>query len=130
MARPRAARARQYTCPFHLFAAICCRGGGGGIAISGLPAHQVEFNGIYAPTGALVEGFPSYAAGPTRHLFHDPKTDQWILSDRPFNPVTTVGLVWIAAAAGPVPSGARGWQVWYTGARRWVDAEVAAREVA
>jgi hypothetical protein len=79
--------------------------------------------------GALVEGFPSYAAGPKKHLFHHPKYDEWHLSTEPFDPATDACAAWIAAAGGPVPTGARAWRVDYDGAK-WVDAEATAREVA
>ena len=61
----------------------------GGIAISGLSAGQAVFNETYAPTGALIEGFPAftvYSVGPQRHLFRDPKFDKWCLTNKPFDP--------------------------------------------
>jgi hypothetical protein len=101
---------------------------GGGIAISGLPARLAVFNATYAPTGALIEGFPSYAAGPTRHLFRRPMNGEWHLSYEPFDPATNACFARIAAAGGPVPTGARVWRV--GDGVKWFDAEATAREVA
>jgi hypothetical protein len=100
---------------------------GGGIAISGLPAKIARFNGTYAPTGALIQGYPSFSAGPKKHLRHHSGRDKWHLSSRPFDPASTNCVASIPAAAGPVPTGARAWRV-HNG-RKWVDGEVTAREV-
>jgi hypothetical protein len=62
------------------------------------------------------------------HLFRHPKTDQWVLANKPLNPARSGGVACIAAAGGPVPTGARAWRVAERG--KWVDAEVTAREVA
>jgi hypothetical protein len=85
-------------------------------------------NATYAPTGALIGGFPSYAASPEKHLHRHPKNDKWHLSDEPFDPATAACAAWIAAAGGPVPTGARAWRVAVGG--KFVEAEVTAREVA
>jgi hypothetical protein len=100
---------------------------GGGIAISGLPAVNAEFNATYAPTGEQVAGYPAFSAGPTMHLFRHPEADQWQLSFKPFDPAVTGAWARIPAAAGPVPTGAGAWTVW-DGAK-YVEAEVTAREV-
>ena len=102
---------------------------GGGIAISGLPADFARFNATYLRRmGQLVEGFPSYTAGPTRHLFRHPGIDAWHLDNRPFDPTENGCLAWFAAAGGPVPTGARAWAVALRG--KWARAEVTACEVA
>jgi hypothetical protein len=101
---------------------------GGGIALSGLPANINGFNATYAPTGALVEGFPAFSAGPTKHLFRHPEDDQWRLNIKPFDPAETGAFATIPAARGPVPTGARAWRV--HGGANWVTGEVTAREVA
>ena len=49
-------------------------------------------------------------------------------SDEPFDPMEAGCFACIAAAAGPVPTGARAWSV-HIGVD-WVDAEATAREVA
>ena len=86
------------------------------------------FNGTYAPTGALVAGYPSFAAGPTRHLHRHPEFDRWNLANHPFDPADDGCAAYIPAAAGPVPTGARAWTIF--GGGKWVEAEVTAREVA
>jgi hypothetical protein len=101
---------------------------GGGIAISGMPANLADLNATYAPTGQLVEGFPSFSAGPRKHLYRPPEYDAWRLSDTPFDPAETGCVAWIPAAAGPVPTGACAWQV-HDG-EGWVTGEGTAREVA
>jgi hypothetical protein len=50
-----------------------------GIVISDLRANLAKYNATYAPTGALVVGYPAFAAGPDKHLFHHPKFGKWIL---------------------------------------------------
>jgi hypothetical protein len=56
-----------------------------GIVISGLPANLAKYNATYAPTGALVAGYPAFAAGPDKHLFHHPEFERWILQPRTFD---------------------------------------------
>jgi hypothetical protein len=101
---------------------------GGGIAVSGLPANRAKYNATYAPTGAQVAGYPSFSAGPRKHLFRHPVGDVWRLSKKPFDSAVRGYCAWIPAAGGPVPTGVRAWRV-HTGGE-WVTAEVAAREVA
>jgi hypothetical protein len=101
---------------------------GGGIAISGLPARLAGFNATYAPAGALVEGYPCYAAGPTKHLYRHPERDRWCLRNKPFDPGDDRCVAAIPAAAGSVPTGARAW--WVHDGGKGVDGEVTAREVA
>jgi hypothetical protein len=84
---------------------------------------------MYAPTGEQVEGYPSFSAGPTRHLFRHTGRDRWCLSTKPFDPANFASVAWIPAAAGPVPTGARAWTV-HTGGNVWAEAEVTACEVA
>jgi hypothetical protein len=80
----------------------------GGIAISGLPRFGLAYNGTYAPTGELVQGYPSFSAGPTGHLFRHPGRDEWHLkAGKPFDPAETACVAYIPAAGGPVPTGAR-----------------------
>jgi hypothetical protein len=98
------------------------------MAISGLPPGRAAYNATYAPTGALLEGYPAFSAGPNKHLFRHPRLDLWQLSDKPFDPADNACSASVPAARGPVPTGARAWTVW-VGAK-WVDAEVTAREVA
>jgi hypothetical protein len=101
---------------------------GGGIAISGLPARRASLNATYAPTGYLVEGYPSFSAGPTRHLYRHPAHDQWHVTDKPFDPASSACWAAIPAACGPVPTGARAWEVAVGG--KFDQHEVTAREVA
>ena len=105
-----------------------CAQAGGGIAISGLPVNLAIFNATYAPTGALVEGFPSYTGGPNRHLYRHPATEHWHLFNKPFDPAVTACTAWITAPGGPVPTGARAWRVSRGG--KPGTAEATAREVA
>ena len=49
------------------------------IVISDLPASLARYNATYAPTGALVVGYPAFAAGPNKHLFRHPELERWIL---------------------------------------------------
>ena len=102
---------------------------GGGIAISGVPAGHAFLNATYAPTGELVAGYPSFSAGPKKHLLRHPGLDQWHLSAEPFDPASAACVAWIPAVRGPVPTGARTWTVALGGAK-WGEAEVTAREVA
>ena len=97
--------------------------------VSGLPAKLAKYNATYAPTGGLVVGYPTFSAGPTRHLYHYPEGDEWRLANKPFDPAATACVAWIPAAGGPVPTGARAWRV-HTGGNVWDEAEVTAREVA
>ena len=62
------------------------------------------------------------------HLFRHPKTDQWVLANKPLNPARSGGVAWIAAAGGPVPTGARAWEG--RDCAKWVEHEATAREVA
>ena len=105
------------------------RGGGGGIAISGLLANQAaHLNATYAPTGELVGGYPSFSAGPTRHLFRHPEDDAWRLSGKPFDPAVIACVATIPAAGGTVPTSARDWRV--SDGKKLVEHEVTVREVA
>ena len=114
---------------------------GGGIEISGLPANLAPFNATYAPTGDLVAGYPSFSAGPTRHLHRHPEHDVWFLDVEPFDPAVDVCTAMIRAAGGPVPTGTRAWTVHGTWTARgpgrspsddgnWFQHEVTARQVA
>ena len=102
---------------------------GGGIAISGLPANLAHLNATYAPTGDLVAGYPSFSAGPTKHLHRHPALDEWQISPEPFDRAQTACFARIPAAAGPVPTGARAWRVFLGGVNGWYTAEVTAREL-
>ena len=104
------------------------RQAGGGIAVSGLPGNNAFYNATYAPTGGLVAGFPSFSAGPKKHLFRHPELDQWRISKKPFDPASTGCVANIRAAGGPVPTGARPWGV--SDGTKLVDHDVTAREVA
>ena len=55
------------------------------IVISDLPASLAKYNATYAPTGALVVGYPAFAAGPYKHLFRHPEFERWILQPRTFD---------------------------------------------
>ena len=70
--------------PAHL---LPCGSGvaGNGIVISDLPAKLVKYNATYAPTGALVAGYPAFAAGPDKYLFRHPEFERWILQPRTFD---------------------------------------------
>jgi hypothetical protein len=81
------------------------------------------------PTGALVEGYPAFSAGPDRHFYRHPGHDRWHLKSEPFDPANFACVAWVPAAAGPVPTGARAWTV-HTGGNVWDEVEVTAREVA
>jgi hypothetical protein len=96
--------------------------------ISGLPYNCAVFNATYAPTGELAAGYPSFSAGPTRHLYRHPERDRWHLRNKPFDPAKTACAAYIPAAGGPVPTGARAWRVVKDG--KWVNREVTAHEVA
>jgi hypothetical protein len=50
-----------------------------GIVISDLPANLAKYNATYEPTGALIAGYPAFAAGPDKHLFRHPEFERWIL---------------------------------------------------
>ena len=75
-----------------------------GIVISGLPANLAKYNATYAPTGALVVGYPAFAAGPDKHLFRHPEFGSWILQPRTFDPTTPTGVAHVPSVAGPVPT--------------------------
>jgi hypothetical protein len=75
-----------------------------------------------------VVGYPTFSAGPTKHLFHHPGLDQWHLHRWPFDRAVTVCWAYIRAASGPVPTGAQAWTVLLGG--EWVEAKVTAREAA
>jgi hypothetical protein len=96
--------------------------------ISGLPARQTSFNGTYAPTGQLVEGYPAYAAGPDRHLFRHPQRDQWFISNQPFDPTKEIAVAYIDAASGLVPTGRRAWTAFIGG--KLIVSQLTARVVA
>ena len=71
-----------------------------GIVISGLPANLAKYNATYAPTGALVAGYPAFAASPDKHLFRHPEFGSWILqpgSSTPRRPLAwRTSLLWLA----------------------------------
>jgi hypothetical protein len=105
--------------------------------ISGLPGRPgaanplgrlARFNGTYSPTGDQVQGYPSFSAGPTKHLFRHPELDEWHLWAKPFDPADSACVACIPAAGGPVPTGPRAWTVAVGG--KAVEHEVTAREVA
>jgi hypothetical protein len=102
---------------------------GGCIAISGLPDNRATLNAPYAPTGDLVDGYPSFSAGAEKHLFRHPGRDQWYLSYSPFDAADYTCVAKIDAVGGPVPTGARTWVV-SDGKGGSVTAAVAACEVA
>jgi hypothetical protein len=104
------------------------RAAGGGIAISGLLADLAFLNATYAPTGDLVEGYPSFSAGLEKHLYRLPGRDAWVLHSKPFDPAVEACVAHIPAAGGSLPTGARAWRVTLGG--EWGDCEVTAREVA
>ena len=56
------------------------------IVISDLPASLARYNATYAPTGALVVGYPAFAAGPNKHLFRHPELERWILQYHSHSP--------------------------------------------
>ena len=73
-----------------------------GIVISDLPANLAKYNATYAPTGALVAGYPAFAAGPGKYLFRHPEFERWILQPRTFDPTTPTGVTHIPYVAGLV----------------------------
>jgi hypothetical protein len=93
------------------------------------PAGCATLNATYTPTGALVDGYPAFFAGPEKNLFRHPELDQWILSNEPFDPAKAVCAASITVAGGPVPTGARAWEV-ADGMGEAITAVVTAREVA
>ena len=101
---------------------------GGGIVISGLPGALAGYNGTYAPTGQLVEGYPAYAAGADRHLFRHPKEDRWHINIKPFDSTKFIAVAHTPAAGGPVPTGRRAWMVFIGG--KWTASQLTARVVA
>ena len=72
--------------------------------------------------------FPSFSAGPQKHLFRHPDDDEWRLSVDPFDPAADGCCARIPAAGGPVPTGARAWGV--SDGKKLVEREVTVREVA
>ena len=94
-----------------------------------MPANFASLNGTYAPTGDLVAGYPSFSAGPQKHLFRHSELNEWHLMNQPFDPAVTGCWAKIPAAGGPVPTGARAWGVGDVG-NMFVEHEVSAREVA
>jgi hypothetical protein len=86
---------------------------------------------MYRRTREQIDGHPCFASAAGLHLFRHPE-DEWHLSPKPFDPATTACAAWIAAAGGPVPTGARPWWVAVADGvgGKFVEAEVTAREVA
>jgi hypothetical protein len=72
--------------------------------ISDLPANLAKYNATYVPAGALVAGYPAFAAGPDKHLFRHPELGRWILQSGTFDPTTPTGAAHIPCVAGPVPT--------------------------
>ena len=106
----------------------CGAGAQVGIAISGMPVDRARFNATYAPTGEQVDGYPSFSADSTTHLYRHPGLDQWRLASKPFDPAATACAAKILAAGGPVPTGAQAWRV-ALGGGKWGEVQVTARQV-
>ena len=83
---------------------------------------------MYRRTREEVDGHPCFASAAGQHLFRHPEDDRWCLCIKPFDPAEKTCFAWIAAAGGPVPTGARVWRV--GDGVKWFDAEATAREVA
>ena len=80
-------------------------------AVEGHPT--AAFNGTYRPRGQH-EGWPRFENEHGRHLFRRRPTEKWFLSSA-FTPESDACNGNIAAAEGPIPTGAQRWQCWVNG---------------
>ena len=74
-------------------------------AVEGHPI--AAFNGTYRPRGQH-EGWPRFENGQGRHLFRYRPSERWLLRDA-FTPESAPCTGYIAAAEGPIPTGAQRW---------------------
>ena len=75
-------------------------------ALEGHPT--AAFNGTYRPRGQH-EGWPRFENERGMHLFRYRLDEEWFLSSA-FTPESAVCTGYIAAAEGPIPTGAQRWQ--------------------
>jgi len=75
-------------------------------AVEGHP--DAAFNGTYRPRGQH-EGWPRFENEQGKHLFRYRPDEEWYLSDA-FTPESNACAGYIAAAEGPIPTGAQRWQ--------------------
>ena len=66
---------------------------------------------MYRRTREEIDGHPCFASAAGKHLFRHPETDEWQLHRKRFDPSTSDCWACIPAAGGPVPTGARAWDV-------------------
>ena len=123
----------------------CASQANGGLEIRGIDIHDNAYvrqccNGIYVPTGKLVNGFPRYmmsffdrnfdGSGETkkRSLYHDPRIRQWRAND-------TDAFRYMYGVQGQVPLGTSTWKVvdncasYRTTSIPTLDVQVTVREV-
>jgi hypothetical protein len=74
-------------------------------AVEGHPT--AAFNGTYRPRGQH-EGWPRFENEQGSHLFRYRPTEKWYL-ERAFTPESAACCGYIAAAEGPIPTGAQRW---------------------
>ena len=89
-----------------IFTAPCAVVQAAAFALEGHP--QAAYNGTYRPRGQH-EGWPRFENEHGRHLFRYRPYEQWYL-ERAFTPESDACLGKIAAAEGPIPTGAQRWQ--------------------
>ena len=80
-------------------------------AVEGHPTAAC--NGTYRPRG-LHEGWPRFENEHGMHLFRRRPTERWFLSTA-FTPESDACAGYIAAAEGPISTGAQRWRCWVSG---------------
>jgi hypothetical protein len=80
-------------------------------ALEGHP--MAAFNGTYRPRGQH-EGWPRFENEHGIHLFRYRPNEQWLLATA-FRPQSGTSAGSIAAAEGPIPTGAQRWRCWVNG---------------
>jgi hypothetical protein len=74
-----------------------------------LEGHPIAaYNGTYRPRGQH-EGWPRFENEHGKHLFRYRPDERWFLESA-FTPESAAGTGYIAAAEGPIPTGAQRWQ--------------------
>ena len=90
---------------------------------------RTEFtNAKTAQTDILTPSQARYASAAGQHLCYAASHEQWVLDSKRFDPADNTCVASVAAAGGPVPTGAQAWLVKVGG--KFVEHEVTAREVA
>ena len=86
-----------------------------------LEGHPIAaFNGTYRPQGQH-EGWPRFENEHGRHLYRYRPDERWFL-ERAFTPESDIRNAYIAAAEGPIPTGAQRWQCYVNG--KWEERTV------